>query len=65
MKGMIPVHPREIENLQAIAARARAPQITYSESIQKMREEAERRTRQLLGELDDYLDELIKRAPIA
>lgn len=63
MKGMIPVHPRELENLQSLAARARAPKITYSESIPKMREEAERKTREHLKELDDYLDELIKRAP--
>lgn len=63
MKGMIPVHPREIEAIKDLVRRALAPTITYSESVANMRESAALQTRQHLKEIDDHLDDLATRTP--
>lgn len=60
---MIPVHPKELEVMRDIVARAKAPTITFNESAQNMRDQAAQKSRQHLDELDSQLDELLRRSP--
>jgi hypothetical protein len=60
---MIPVHAKELQVIRDLVERAKAPTITYSESVAKMRDQAERKRIQHLEEIDDHLEELARRTP--
>ena len=57
-------HIKELEVLKGLAESAKAPRITYSESVDVMRQRAHSATRELLEEVTDRLDGLIAGKPL-